>query len=202
MNTVLFSSAQNSKYIAEMKKNIVFIDTTRNITLLQRLANAFEQIAQNEKAEWLPDYYAAYCYATMAQVSKGNSIDLYCDRAEKFINKADSLNPHCSEVYTIKAQIAAARINVNIVKRGAKYGPQSNALLDKAKKMDPTNPRPWVLDGQNKFYTPQKLGGGKQKAKPAFEKALMLYNTFKPISAIHPDWGKKAAIYFLKRCNE
>jgi len=44
------------------------------------------------------------------------------------------------------------------------------------------------------------LGGGKQKAKPAFEKALELYKTFKPVSIIHPNWGKKAAAYFLKKC--
>lgn len=202
MNSAFFSIAQSPKYTAEMKRNIIFIDTTRSATILQRLANSFEQIAQKEKSEWLPDYYAAYCYATMAQISKGNSIDLYCDKAEIFISKADSLNPHNSEVYTIKAQIAAARINVNIAKRGIKYGPLSNALLDNAKKMDPTNPRPWLLEGQSKFYTPQKFGGGKEKAKPAFEKALKLYDTFKPISSIHPDWGKKTTVYFIKKCNE
>ncbi|MGQ0827493.1 MAG: hypothetical protein ACT4ON_03755 [Bacteroidota bacterium] len=199
---VYFSNAQSKKYIASMEKNIVFIDTIRGIESLQKLANTFEQLSELEKSEWLPLYYTAYCYVTMAQGSKGNTIDIYCDKAEIFINKADLLSPNNSEIYVIKAQIAAARINVNIAKRGAKFGQQSTAMLTKAKTLDATNPRPWLVQGQSKFYTPPAFGGGKQKAKPAFEKALELYETFKPANTIHPNWGKRVAVYFLKKCNE
>lgn len=202
LTATLFSTAQSQKYIALMEKNIAFIDTTRGITQLQNLANSFKKIAESEKSEWLPPYYAAYCYAAMAQGAKGNTIDTYCDEAEIFINKAEQLNADSSEIYVIKAQIAAARINVNIAKRGAKFGQQSAALLSKAKKLNPANPRPWLIQGQSKFYTPPAFGGGKQKAKPAFEKALELYKTFKPASTIHPNWGKKPATYFLKKCME
>jgi hypothetical protein len=202
LNLNLAVTAQNKGYVAAMKKNIAFIDTTRGIVPLQNLANAFEQIAQKEKSEWLPNYYAAYCYATMAQGSKGSTIDTYCDKADAFINRADSIHPNDSEIITVKAQIASARIAVNFAKRGAKYGHQSIALINDAKKLDPGNPRPWLLEGQSKFFTPPALGGGKQKAKPLFEKALALYGTFKPVSAIHPDWGKKTADYFLKKCME
>jgi hypothetical protein len=46
------------------------------------------------------------------------------------------------------------------------------------------------------------FGGGKDKAKPAFEKALQLYETFKPASTIAPNWGKGATMYFLKECDK
>ena len=197
-----FAAAQNPKYISAMEKNIVLLDTARNPAQLQSLANSFERIAGGEKAEWLPNYYAAYCYAKMSQNTKGDAIDTYCDKADIFINKADSLNPNNSEVYAVKAQIASARISVNPMIRGQKYGTLSAELRDKAKGFDPANPRPWLLEGEGNFYTPAAFGGGKKKAKSSFEKALALYETFKPTSSIHPHWGKGEANYFLKQCNE
>ena len=195
-------NAQNPKYIATMEKNIAALDTTRDGEKLQALANNFERIAGAEKSEWLPCYYAAYCYVNSTYSTKGNTIDTYCDKAETFINKADSLSPNNSEIYTLKAQIASARISVNPMTRGQKYGTESAMLREKAKTLDPTNPRPFYLEGTAYFYTPPMFGGGKDKAKPSFEKAMGMYETFKPASTIAPNWGKKSTAWFLKQCDE
>ncbi len=196
------AKAQNQKFVAAMEKNTPAADTARDGEHLQSLANNFERIAGAEKSEWLPLYYAAYCYAKMTYTTKGNTIDTYCDKADAFIKKADSLNPNNSEVYTVKAMIASARISVNPMTRGQKYGTESAELRDKAKELDPTNPRPYYLEGTAYFYTPPMFGGGKDKAKPAFEKAMKFYETFKPASTIAPNWGKDATAYFLKKCDE
>jgi hypothetical protein len=195
-------NAQNPKYISAMEKNIAILDTTRDAGKLQNLANSFERIAGAEKSEWLPNYYTAYCYANMTYSVKGDMIDTYCDKADMFIKKADSISPNNSEIYTLKAQIASARIGVNPMSRGQKFGMLSAELREKAKDLDKTNPRPFYLEGTSLFYTPPMFGGGKDKAKPAFEKALLLYETFKPASSISPNWGKRSAEYFLKKCDE
>jgi hypothetical protein len=195
-------SAQNKKYIAAMEKNIAALDTTRDAATLQNLANNFERIAGAEKTEWLPNYYTAYCYVNMTYSVKGDQIDTYCDKAETYLKKADSVSPNNSEIYTLKAQIASARISVNPMSRGQKYGTESAELREKAKEFDKTNPRPYYLEGTGYFYTPPMFGGGKGKAKPSFEKALKLYETFTPASTIAPNWGKKSTEYFLKKCEE
>lgn len=195
-------SAQNPKYIAAMQKNIAILDTTRDATALQNLANNFERIAGAEKTEWLPNYYTAYCYVNMTYSYKGDQIDNYCDKAESFLKKADSISPNNSEIYTLKAQIASARISVNPMARGQKYGTESAELREKAKELDKTNPRPYYLEGTGYYYTPPMFGGGKDKAKPAFEKALLLYKTHTPASSISPNWGKHSTEYFLKKCEE
>lgn len=202
IGTALFTTAQNKKYISTMEKNVAELDSTRDGAKLQNLANTFERIAGAEKAEWLPNYYAAYCYVNMTYTTKGDMIDTYCDKAEIFIRRADSISPNNSEIYTIKAQIASARISVNPMSRGQKYGTESAELREKAKQLDKTNPRPYYLEGTALFYTPPMFGGGKDKAKPAFEKALTLYETFKPASSIAPNWGERASKYFLKECDK
>jgi hypothetical protein len=73
--------------------------------------------------------------------------------------------------------------------------------MAKAKTMDPTNPRPLLLEGQTKFYTPEQYGGSKSEAKQLFTKALQLFDQFKPSSDLHPTWGKAATNYFLQQCN-
>ncbi|HEY0030851.1 MAG TPA: hypothetical protein VGC65_08855 [Bacteroidia bacterium] len=202
LSVTFLSSAQNKKYISAMEKNVAALDTTRDAAQLQSLANNFERIASAEKSEWLPNYYLAYCYVNMTYSTKGDPIDTYCDKAEKFINIADSISPNNSEIYTLKAQIASARISVNPMSRGQKYGTISGELREKAKQLDKTNPRPYYLEGTAFFYTPPMFGGGKDKAKPAFQKALELYESFKPASTIAPNWGKSSTQYFLQKCDE
>jgi hypothetical protein len=197
----LGATAQNKKYLEAMEKNVAAADTSRTIEQLQPLENNFERIAHAEKKEWLPYYYAAYCNVNMTYAVKGDEIDTYCDKADALIQKADSLSPDNSEVFALKAQIAAARISVNPMSRGRKYGPEAVQLREKAKKLDPNNPRPLMLDGMSFFYTPAAFGGGKDKAKVAYTKALELYSSFKPASSIHPRWGKGTTEYFLKQCD-
>ena len=201
LSVTLFAAAQNKKYIATMEKNVAMLDTSRTTDLLQNLANNFERIGSAEKTEWLPNYYAAYCYVNMTYNTKGDMIDTYCDKAETFLKKADSISPNNSEIYTLKAQIASARIGVNPMTRGQKYGAESADLREKAKSFDKTNPRPYYLEGTSYFFTPPMFGGGKDKAKPVFEKALQMFETFKPASTIAPNWGKNSTIHFLKQCD-
>ena len=186
----LNSSAQNPKYVTLMEQYIVVLDTAKNATVLQDLANKFERIANVEKKEWLPYYYTSYCYAKMKYASEKSAIDILCDKADEWANKADSLNLNNSEVYCLKAQFASERISVNPLTRAQKYGSQASGFREKAKVLDPSNPRLYYLERVTLFYTPTSLGGGKNKAKVCFEKALLLFETFQPINRIVPHWGK------------
>ena len=47
--------------------------------------------------------------------------------------------------------------------------------LEKAKELNPDNPRIYLQRGISKFYTPKMFGGGKKAAAPYFEKAQGLF---------------------------
>ena len=49
------------------------------------------------------------------------------------------------------------------------------------------------------FGTPVQFGGGKDKAKPVFEKAVELYKQEKP-SQLYPHWGQKQTEEMIKQC--
>ena len=190
---MLTSFAQNEKFISAMKKNIADIDSGfKNPSYLLTVANNFERIANTEKKEWLPYYYAALCYVNYGFMEQDKSkVDPIADLASLVINKADSLNPNNSEISCIKSMIASCHMMVNPMQRWQEYGPESSSNMQAAMTQDPSNPRPYFLKGQGLKYTPEQFGGGCKTAKAELQKALDKYATFQPASDIAPNWGKE-----------
>lgn len=196
--------AQSDRYAPSMKKNIAMLDSAMQKGNAKELANNFERIADAEKTQWLPYYYAAYSQILSTYIEKDKTkIDPIADKAEELITKAEAIaGKENSEIAVIKSMIASAHMMVDPQSRYMKYGAASASNIEKAKALDLTNPRPVYLEAQAKLYTPEAFGGGKAVAKPLFEKALAMFDTFKPANELHPAWGKSAAQYFLAMANK
>lgn len=196
--------AQSDKYNAAMKKNISMIDLAMQNRNGKEVANNFERIADAEKTQWLPYYYAAYCNVMNAFMEQDKTkVDAIADKAEELITKAETIaGKGNSETAIIKSMIASAHMMVDPQSRYMQYGPASASNVQTAKSMDPSNPRAVYLEAQAKFYTPEAFGGGRAVAKPLFEKALAMFDTFKPATELHPAWGKSATQYFLAQVNK
>jgi hypothetical protein len=203
---VLF--AQSEKYQSAMKDKIAALDTTRDVTGLKDLSASFERIGDAEKTQWLPYYYAA-----LAQVNAGNfiyvanpsnsaelkNLDALADKADQMVTKAEALNKDNSEIFAVKKMIASLRMMVDPMNRYMTYGPQAQQALETAKKLNPENPRIYLLEGQDKYFTPEQYGGSKTEAKKLFEEALKKYDSFKPATDLDPNWGKNTTQYFLNQ---
>ena len=127
--------------------------------------------------------------------------DGYLDKADNFINIADSLEEDESEIYVLKGMIAQARLQVDPVNRWMKYGAVSNNNFKKAMKLDTLNPRPEYLQGVSLFYTPEQFGGGPSAAKPLLEKSLQKFNLFVPDNDLMPNWGREMTEQMLEQIN-
>lgn len=201
-STVLI--AQNEKYVKAMQSNIAQLDSALIKGNIAELSNNFERIGDAEKNQWLPYYYASYCTVMGALLEQDKSkTDGIADKAEQLIQKAEAIaGKENSETCVIKSMIASAHMMVDPQTRWQQYGQTSSANIAKAKELDPSNPRPVYLEGQAKFYTPESFGGGKAPAKELFTKALQMFDTFKPQTDLHPNWGQLSAKYFLSQANQ
>lgn len=204
--TALFS--QSDKYKSAMKDKIAVLDTSRDVASLKDLSAAFERIGDAEKTQWLPYYYAAltqvnagnFIYASnMSNPGELKNLDALADKADVMIGKAEALKKDNSEIYAVKKMIASLRMMVDPMNRYMTYGPKAQEALETAKKLNPENPRIYLLEGQDKFFTPEQYGGSKTEAKKLFEDALKKYDSFKPASDLDPNWGKSTAQYFLSQ---
>nr|MBP9099209.1 hypothetical protein [Ferruginibacter sp.] len=78
-------------------------------------------------------------------------------------------------------------------------GAKASEALGKAKSLNENNPRVYILEAQDKFYTPEQFGGSKEDAKKLFEKANEIFLVSKPGSSTEPQWGRGAVAYFLSQ---
>lgn len=185
--STLVSFSQNTTEL--LTRQIVKIEKTTTEKAWLELAKEFEKIAKDAPKDWYAQYYTSYAYIALANASEKDK-DAWCDKAETYLNNAFAIEKASSENYVLKAYLLSARIQVNPMMRGASMGKASKKQLDLAQKANPDNPRYYYVRGMGIYNTPAIFGGGKKKAKPYLEKALVKYKEYKASSALSPDWGK------------
>ena len=159
---------------------------------LQASANGFARIAKVESSEWLPNYYEAYSYMRMAigtMEKDPSKIDAFLDQAQAAIDIAKTIAGGESEVFALQGYIYQGRIWPNPQQRGAEYTQKCYEALGAAMQINPANPRPYFIIGQNTFFMPEFWGGGVKNAMPLLSEAKEKFTTFKPESPLHPNWG-------------
>ena len=193
--------AQSEKYTGAMTAKIEELGANKTADDFLASSQAFERIADTEKNQWLPYYYAAYAYGIYAFVKNdAANNDQYADKIDTLLAKASALAPDNTEISVIKSISATVRMIVNPMERYMQYGPVIEKALSDAKTQDPNNPRPYFIQGQNLRYTPEQFGGGCATAKPIMEEALKKYGSFKPASTLHPNWGQKQLEEMIAGC--
>lgn len=194
------SFSQSDKYMQAMQSRLKSMDELKDPAELKDLSAAFERIGDAEKNKWQPYYYAAlsmaiggYNLSNVTTDNKAAAIDPFADKAEMLLNKAMTLSPDNSELYVLKKMINTLKMTADPMNRYMQLmGPSAEALAT-AKKLNPDNPRIYLLEGQDKFFTPEQFGGSKAEAKKLFELALQKYEAFKPENELSPKWGKELA---------
>ncbi len=194
--------ASGGPYTAAMQAALTDLRACKSTADFQAVANRLERIAAAEPAEWLPAYWAAYCYNTMSFMDGDDDRrDQLLDKAEALLGQSEKRNGRDADVYILKAYVAQARMAVSPATRWMKYGSVVDENLAQAEKLDPGNPRLYYLRGMGAYYKPEMFGGGKNAAKPLLKEALDKYAVFRPASAIHPNWGQPRCQKMYEQCN-
>jgi hypothetical protein len=196
--------AQSERYVSAMQDKIAQLDTSKTLADLLKVSDAFARIGDAEKTQWLPYYYAGLALSTMGWRDSTSAIDKddnataiksYCDKAE-----ANTTSPaDQAEIYVLRNMAATQQMMVDPQSRYMTYGQEAAADLEKAIQLDPSNPRIYYLQGMSLFKTPEQYGGGKDKAKPLFEKSVLLFTRF-AVKPLYPKWGQKQATEMLAQC--
>jgi tetratricopeptide (TPR) repeat protein len=197
--------SQSEKYVKAMEPKVAMLDSNNSVDGWKELANAFERIAEAEKTQWLPYYYASFStlMAGSMSIPEGSfgdnsaMVDPLADKAEQLLNKAEAISKDNSEIYCVRKMVHTFRMMGNAMARYMTEGTKASEALEKAKKLNENNPRIYILEGQDKFYTPEQFGGSKEEAKKLFEKAQSIFMVSKPGSSIEPQWGRGQVMYFL-----
>jgi hypothetical protein len=196
--TMEVSAQKDDKYTQVMQKNISLLDSAKSIDALQSLAGTFDRIGDAEKTKWLPYYYAALAQTWVGWNPECKDKDANSAKINAFLAKAEAIEKN-SELYAVENMSATQQMLMDPQTRWQTNGKDANIALQKGIQADPNNPRLYYLQGMSMLGTPDQFGGGKDKARPLFEKSLALYQTVKP-QPLYPNWGQKQAEDGLAQC--
>ena len=192
------ANAQSDKYAAAMQANIALLDSAKNTADYNNVTNAFTRVGDAEKTQWLPYYYAALAQTRIGWTDKKADVDALAEKIKPIVAKAEAIEKN-AELCTITNMTATQQMLVDPQSRWQTYGTQASTALQMGMQLDATNPRLYYLQGMSIFGTPEQFGGGKEKAKPVFQKAVDLYKTFQ-VKPLYPNWGQKEAEAMLAKC--
>ena len=208
LSSFIICSEYSDRYYKSMDKGIEMFDSSKTEVDFLKVSNYFYRISQVIKTDWLSSYYYAYANTSLSMMQEDNDLkEEYLDKALNILAPFDTLKTASldsiaiSEIYTLRAMIYVGKIFINPMINGMKYGPLSEQNIEKAKKLSVTNPRPYYLSGQSKFYTPSAFGGGVDKALPILKDALDYYDNFKP-KKYWPNWGYDDCKYLYNQALE
>lgn len=182
----------------KMKEN-----TDKSEQGMLKIRGNFERILQLKKNEWMVNYYIGLVdmlisYSAM-QKKDNDALKKYTESSLDVLNKATDLKDDFAEAYILKFAVNSNRWMYEPNKMNDIIAKQSEAK-DLAAKYDPDNPRLFLIDGINTYYTPESFGGGVDKAMPLLQKSCDLFKTYKPVDETYPEWGKDEACGYLALC--
>ena len=192
------ASAQSDKYTQVMQKNIALLDSAKTVDQLQSLAGTFDRIGDAEKTQWLPYYYAALAQTWIGWMPATTDKDANAQKINAYLAKAEAIEKN-AETYAVENMAATQQMLVDPQSRWMTNGKDASAALQKGLAIDPNNPRLYYLQAMSLFGTPSQFGGGKDKAKPVFEKSIALYKSAQP-KPLYPTWGQTQAENMLAQC--
>lgn len=177
------------------------IMSTGDAAQLKELAGKMERAAAVAPADWLPRYYQAYALliATFQSKEAGEAKDKQLDQAETALGQARKLGGDESELLVLQAYIHQARLGIAPMTRSMTYSQKVNEALAEAKKLNPANPRIYLVQANNLYFTPKMFGGGAEAAKPLYDEAKTRYAAFKPATPNAPGWGERQLLGRLKQ---
>jgi tetratricopeptide (TPR) repeat protein len=197
----LGASAQTME--ENLKAAVQQFDTSKTVNAMMVASSQLDLLSSKYPNEAMTNYYSAYAKAMISyKETNAKKRDLFLDQADKYYEKVKQLNPENDETCVLGALIANARIAIDGKNRYKQYGEPFDKNLEKAKALNPNNPRIYYLRGVSTFYTPKMFGGGAKRAKPYFEKAKSLFATQDKSSVMKPYWGEWMNEDYLKQCDK
>ena len=164
----------------------------------QELYVQFEQLYAVNKTNWLIPYYAGMTKSIMCLLKMGDK-DALANDALLWVGRAKSIMAN-DEVYCAESLAYTAKMSVNPLLRWLTYEGKIKKSLSLAKKLNPNNPRAYVLEANIQQKIPYIFGGGCNSVKPLIEKAELSFNTQTKSNLVQPSWGFQSLVQLKKAC--
>jgi hypothetical protein len=190
--------AQSPNQIKVFESAVMQFNQTNNPSSYTQLYLQFEQLYSVDKTNWLIPYYAGMTRSIMCLLKMGDRDALASD-ALLWVARAKSIEQN-DEIYCAESLAYTAKMSVNPALRWFTYEGKIKNALSLAKKLNPNNPRAYILEANIQQKLPFIFGGGCKSAKPLIQKAELFYSNQTKTNSIEPSWGIQSLVKLKKAC--
>ncbi len=162
----------------------------------------FERIAQAEKDNWLPYYYAANTLITASFETKdATMINEILKKAAGFITKAQELSPDNSEIITLEGLLYTGYVAMDPMTYGMQYSNKIINLHLRAIELDAENPRAQLNKIEYEMGSARFFGTELSTFCEAIESTKPLFENQESSIPFYPNYGVDRVSILLKQCN-
>ncbi|WP_338410321.1 hypothetical protein [uncultured Flavobacterium sp.] len=191
-----YLTAQTS-YETEMKNGFLLWQSEKNT----EASVVFEKIASEEKDKWLPNYYVALINALSSfQTQDKEELKSLLETAQKALDIEIEKDSKNAELLVVQGLIYTGWIVSDPMTNGMKYSGMANGVYAKASKIAPNNPRVILAKAEFEMGSARYFGQDTTPMCEQIAKSVPLFESFKPETAFHPNWGLDRAKEVAANC--
>jgi hypothetical protein len=192
------TQAQSINQSKALEAAVMQFNQTNSPSSYTQLFLKFEQLYSLDKTNWLIPYYAGMTRSIMCLLKMGDR-DALANDALLWVGRAKSIMAN-DEVYCAESLAYTAKMSVNPLLRWLTYEGKIKKSLSLAKKLNPNNPRAYVLEANIQQKIPYIFGGGCKSVKPLIQKAELCFNAQTKANLLQPSWGFQSLVQLKKAC--
>ena len=190
--------AQSPNQAKVLESAVMQFNQANNPNSYKQLYLQFEQLYSVDKTNWLIPYYAGMTKSIMCLLKMGDR-DALANDALLWVARAKAIEVN-DEVYCAESLAYTAKMSVNPALRWFTYEGKIKNTLSLAKKLNPSNPRAYILEANIQQKLPFIFGGGCKSAKPLIQKAELFISNQNKANSIEPSWGIQSLVKLKKAC--
>ena len=161
----------------------------------------FERIANAEKDNWLPSYYAATVLILDGfSLKDETAITTQMNRAQQFLDMASKISENNPEIIITQALLNTVYVAFDGQKYGMSLSPKNSQLYATALSIDPNNPRVVLGKAQWDMGAASFFGQSTEPMCKEIKRSIELFKKEEKKEKFHPFGGVERAEAALKQC--
>ena len=192
-------NAQNTAYTKKLLSAISDFDQLEQTKQFNSCFLNMEALANQNQHDWVPRYYASLLKTKMC-ILKYKNPDNLADEAIDWAQKAKAISLN-DEILCVESLANIAKMAVSPVVRWMAYQDKIKHPLRQAKKINPFNPRVYLIEANLQYQMPKLFGGGCSQIEKIFNRADVLMSKQNMTNPLQPHWGHELLEKVRKACS-
>jgi tetratricopeptide (TPR) repeat protein len=205
LTLVTAAHAADPASVAAARRQLTLAVTHGNAEELRGARASFARLVAAEPQSAALNYWLALAdwrITPMVQSAQPEEGKRLCKEGIAACDRAIADQPRFADAIALRAGLQGLALSFMSPSAAMSIGPEMEEAYGRAEGLAPDNPRVAFLKALNTLHKPTFVGGGAEKARGLFERAIALADRQPAPDSTAIDWGREDAHLWSGRCLE